>query len=76
MEAKWLGFSAETRAKNSLRTAGMGRTRAVGPRVGRQQSRADRGLEGNRRGRIATVGGKNTVGAQDKMADSGGLVAG
>ena len=33
MEAKWLGFGAETKAKNSSRTAGMGRTRAVGPRV-------------------------------------------
>ena len=30
----------------------------------------------NRRGRIATVGGKNAVGAQGKKADSGGLVAG
>ena len=50
MEANWLGFGAETSAKNSSRTAGMGRTRAVGPRVGRQQSRADRKFKGNRRG--------------------------
>ena len=50
MEVKWLGFGAETRAKNSSRTAGMGRTRAVGPRVGRQQSCADRRFEGNSRG--------------------------
>ena len=33
MEAKWLGFGVETRAKNSSRTAGMGRTCAVGPWV-------------------------------------------
>ena len=42
--------SARKQGQNSSRTAGMGRTRAVGPRIGRQQSRADRGLEGNRRG--------------------------
>ena len=33
MEAKWLGFGAETREKNSSRTVGMGRTHAVGPWV-------------------------------------------
>ena len=33
MEAKRLGFGAEIRSTNSSRTAGMGRTRGVGPRV-------------------------------------------
>ena len=64
MEAKCLGFGAETKAKNSSRTAGMGRTRAVGPRIGRQQSRADRGFKGNRPGLGCGV-----------LADSDGRIA-
>ena len=50
MKAKRLGFGAETKSKNSSWTAGMGWTRAVGPRVGRQQSCADRRFKGNMRG--------------------------
>ena len=47
---KAAGFRRRNKGKNCSRTAGMGRTRAIGPRVGRQQSRTDRGFKGNRRG--------------------------
>ena len=42
--------SARKQYQKQFAVRGMGRTRAVEPRVGRRQSRVDRGFEGNRRG--------------------------
>ena len=47
---KVAGFRRRNKGKNYSRTAGMGRTRAVGPRIWRQQARSNRGFKGNRRG--------------------------
>ena len=42
--------SARKQDQKQFAVRGMERTRAVEPRVGSRQSRADRGFEGNRRG--------------------------